>query len=54
MSVTLLAMDTFLEWTGRVVFCVAGMVVVSVAMMAWCLLVFLMTGRLPWMVRKYF
>lgn len=20
----------------------------------WCLLVFLLTGRLPWMVRKYF
>jgi hypothetical protein len=31
-----------------------GMAIVSAVMLAWCLLVFLLTGRLPWMVRKYF
>lgn len=47
-------MESTLEWTARIMLCAAGMAVLSCLMLMWCLLVFLLTGRLPWMVRKYF
>lgn len=47
-------MEAFVEWTARIVICAVGMAVVGALMLAWCLIVFLLSGRLPWMVRKYF
>lgn len=31
----------------------AGVVLWAMLFVSWCLLVFLVSGRLPWMVRKY-
>lgn len=47
-------MEAIVEWTARIVICAVGMAVVGALMLAWCLIVFLLSGRLPWMVRKYF
>lgn len=47
-------MESIVEWTARILLWAVGMAVASALMLAWCMLVFLLTGRLPWMVRKYF
>lgn len=39
---------------GKALASMAGMVMFAVMVTAWCLLVLLMTGRLPWFARKYF
>lgn len=46
-------MDAIIDWTARIILLAAGAVVMLALTLAWCLLVFLLTGRLPWMVRKY-
>ena len=46
MNLESIVVEVALKSVGLVLFIVVGT--------AWCLLVFLLTGRLPWMVRKYF
>ena len=43
-----------LETVGRVLLVLTGLAMAVVLTTAWCLFVFMLTGRLPWMVRKYF
>ncbi len=43
-----------LESLGRFSLFLFGVAVAVALTTAWCLFVFLLTGRLPWMVRKYF
>lgn len=38
------------SWAAMVI----GLTMCGLALTTWCLLVLLLTGRLPWMVRKYF
>lgn len=42
------------SWTLWSLWYAAGALLAMTLVMAWCLLVFVLTGRLPWFVRKYF
>lgn len=49
-----LCMEAIVEWTARITLYVVGMTVMAAMMVLWCMFVFVLSGRLPWMVRKYF
>lgn len=39
---------------GGLLLQLVGLLLAMALVTAWCLFVFTLTGRLPWMVRKYF